>query len=229
VLEGTLQVLDGAHRLVATIHRGELAVEVSFVDRLPATATVVAAEETLLFAVDQTQLALKVDRDAGFAARFYRALAAVLATRFRDAAGHTGPAGAGQPLPIGINPHLAAARFERLLARMAHAPGTIVLSGNDLTVFDVARVARELAPVAVSPLAHQRLQRSRAVVERAVGQADAVYGLNTGLGALKDWRIPASDMHEFQRNILMSHATGIGPAFAPAEVRAIMLVRLNGM
>ena len=36
-------------------------------------------------------------------------------------------------------------------------------------------------------------------------------------------------MHEFQRNIVMSHATGLGPDFASSEVRAIMLVRLNGM
>jgi len=73
------------------------------------------------------------------------------------------------------------------------------------------------------------MARSRAVVERAASGTDAVYGLNTGLGALKGLRVSSSEMLEFQRNIVMSHATGIGPEFTPTEVRAIMVVRLNGM
>src|SRR5262249_7336762 len=163
--DGRLHVLDAAHRAVDTIQRGELAGEVSFVDRLPATATVIAAEASHLFGVDRTQLMAKLDRDAGVAARFYRALAAGLATSLRSASGHARLAGgAGQVLPIGMNPHLAAARFQRLLARMASAPGAIVLSGNDLTVFDVARVATQSAVVAVSPLARERMIRSREVV-----------------------------------------------------------------
>jgi len=199
VLEGELQVLKSEQTPTPTIQRGELAGEVSFVDRLPATATVIAAEDTLLLAVDRTQLLLKIDRDAGFAARFFRALAAVLATRFRSASGHadstTSPA---QPLLAGVNLHLAAARFQRLLARMARAPGTIVLSGNDLTVFDVARVAAQSAPVTVSALARERMIRARAVVERAALEPEPIYGLNTGLGALKNLRVSPDEMHEFQ-------------------------------
>jgi len=144
VLEGALQVLNGADQPFATIERGELAGEVSFIDGRPATATVVAAQESLLFAVDRSHLGPKLARDAGFAARFYRALAAVLAKRFRSWSGHADSATtATEPLRVGVNLHLAAARFERLLARMTRGPGTIVLSGNDLTVFDVARVATE--------------------------------------------------------------------------------------
>jgi histidine ammonia-lyase len=228
VLSGRLEVLNAAQQTLDTIERGELAGEVSFVDRLPATATVLAAEETLLFAIDRTQLLLKIDRDSGFAARFYRSLAAVLAARFRSATGdsHNTP----ETQPQRINPHLATARFQRLLARMAHRADALVLSGNDLTIFDVARVAsHQSVPVEVSPLARERMARSRDVVERAANDTDPVYGLNTGLGALKDLRIPPRDMHAFQRNILMSHATGIGPEFSSPEVRAIMLVRLNGM
>ena len=124
VLDGRLVVYDAEQHPVDAIQRGELAGEVSFVDRLSATATVVAEEETLLFTIERTQLLLKVDRDAGFAARFYRALAAVLATRFRFALSRASAvADSTQQLPVGVNPHLAAARFQRLLARLARTPG----------------------------------------------------------------------------------------------------------
>ena len=109
------------------------------------------------------------------------------------------------------------------------APGSVVLTGHDLTVFDVARVAMDRVEVQVSPLAWDRIARSRTVVERAVDQPEAVYGPNTGLGSLKDIRVTRGDMQAFQRNVVMSHATGIGPEFTSAEVRAIMLARLNDM
>ncbi len=252
ILSGSLVVSDASAQIVAHVSRGELIGEVSFIDGQPATATVAAEDPCSVFGIDRQALARKLGRDAGFGGRFYRAVAAVLATRFRGrmAPGGLAPLGVS---PVGIspgglapggishtpssqpqaapkaNPHLAATRFERLLARMAHAPGAVVLTGNDLTVFDVARVASERTPVEVTPLALDRVTRSRAVVERALHGNEAVYGLTTGLGSLKDIRVARDEMQAFQRNIVMSHATGIGPEFSSTEVRAIMLARLNGM
>jgi histidine ammonia-lyase len=229
VLSGSLAVTDASATHMARVSRGELVGEVSFVDGQPATATVAAADAAVLFGIDRQVLLRKLSRDPGFAGRFYRAVAAVLATRFR---GRMTPVRSAHAAPsaavLDANPHLAATRFERLLARMAHAPGALLLTGNDLTVFDVARVATERLQVEASPLALERMARSRAVVERAVDGA-AVYGLTTGLGSLKDIRVAPSEMQAFQRNIVMSHATGIGPEYSSTEVRAIMLARLNGM
>jgi histidine ammonia-lyase len=56
-----------------------------------------------------------------------------------------------------------------------------------------------------------------------------VYGVSTGLGALKEMRISKEEIRQFQKNILMSHAVGIGPEHTTEVVRAIMLTRLNGM
>ena len=56
-----------------------------------------------------------------------------------------------------------------------------------------------------------------------------MYGLTTSLGALKEMRIRSEEIRQFQENILMSHAVGIGPEHTSAVVRAIMLTRLNGM
>jgi histidine ammonia-lyase len=232
VLSGSFVVSDASGEIVAHVTRGELIGEVSFIDGRPATATVAAEEASIVFGIERQALARKLGRDVGFGGRFYRAVAAVLATRFRGrmepGGGHHATSSEHHPASK-ANPHLAATRFERLLARMAHAPGAVVLTGNDLTVFDVARVATERTPVEVTSLALDRMARSRAVVERALDSSNAVYGLTTGLGSLKDIRVARDEMQAFQRNIVMSHATGIGPEFSSTEVRAIMLARLNGM
>ena len=54
-----------------------------------------------------------------------------------------------------------------------------------------------------------------------------VYGLTTGVGALKNVRIPPAESRQLQRNLLMSHAVGVGPALPEELVRAGMLVRIN--
>ncbi len=63
---------------------------------------------------------------------------------------------------------------------------------------------------------------SRALVEAALGDGEAHYGVNTGFGALKSTRIAASDVAALQENLLRSHAVGVGPPVAP-EISALML------
>jgi histidine ammonia-lyase len=106
---------------------------------------------------------------------------------------------------------------------------TIVLTGSDLTIDDVVAVALHHAPVVVGSDTRARLARSRAVVDRLLTADAVVYGLSTGLGALKGFRITNDDMPRYQRNVLMSHAVGVGAPYERAVVRAIMLARLNGM
>ena len=127
------------------------------------------------------------------------------------------------------NVHLAISRFDRLMNQMGASGDVVMLSGNDLTIEDVARVAYQNAPIQVTPLARARVERSRQVVDRLASSPTPMYGLTTGLGALKEKRIHTEELRQFQENILMSHAVGIGPEHTTEVVRAIMLTRLNGM
>jgi histidine ammonia-lyase len=101
------------------------------------------------------------------------------------------------------------------------------LDGQSLRPSDVAAVARQGARVAIGPDAQARLRRARDVVDRLVSQDEVVYGLTTGVGALKNTRIAPGDTRQLQRNLLMSHAVGVGPALPEELVRAGMLVRVN--
>ena len=66
------------------------------------------------------------------------------------------------------------------------------------------------------------VRRSREIVERALRDGRAYYGINTGFGALARERVPDDQLRQLQRNLLLSHSVGVGPP-APREISALML------
>lgn len=103
------------------------------------------------------------------------------------------------------------------------------ISGRALSLDDVVRVARKREPVALTDDAQARVARARAVVEAKSQQDAAIYGINTGFGALKSVRIPAADLAQLQVNLVRSHAAGVGEPLAIDATRALMLLRANVM
>src|SRR5579871_5451556 len=103
----------------------------------------------------------------------------------------------------------------------------ISLDGSGLTIDIVRRVAEEGEPVQLSLPAIERMERSRRVVEELAGGETAVYAVNTGVGLLADVRVPPNELEQLQRNVVRSHAAGIGEPLSRAEVRAMMLIRAN--
>jgi histidine ammonia-lyase len=108
---------------------------------------------------------------------------------------------------------------------------SLQLTGNDLTLADVAAVARSRRPVALADAARERMAASRAWVESVVSGADdlPVYGVNTGYGSLARVRIDNRNIAQLSWNLVRSHAAGVGPAASPAVVRAMMLLRANAL
>ncbi len=103
----------------------------------------------------------------------------------------------------------------------------VTLTGDRLTVEQVRAVAVGGEQVAISDEAHRRMAQSRAVVDALAGAGDAVYGVNTGVGLLADVRISPDELEQLQRNIVRSHAVGVGPLLDKPAVRAMMLIRAN--
>ncbi|HKQ58116.1 MAG TPA: histidine ammonia-lyase [Candidatus Eisenbacteria bacterium] len=101
----------------------------------------------------------------------------------------------------------------------------IEIGARPLTLADVAAVARDLAPVRLADQARARMQASRAVVEEALAGSKAVYGINTGFGALKDQIIAPEQVRDQQMNLLRSHAAGVGRYAPPDVARAMLLLR----
>lgn len=207
--------------------RGDVVGFAAMIEGSPALWTVTVTEPATVLEISSSSLKTKLELDLGFAARFYRAIAVILSSRRQLT---RGPEGNWllRPQALKVNTYLAEDRMRRLLRRV-DASDAVVLTGADLTVEQVARVAWSRAPVIISESAQERLRRARQTVDRLVAGEAPVYGLNTNLGELKDQRITDQDQAVFQRHILLSHATGVGEPYPSAVVRAIVLARLNGM
>lgn len=105
----------------------------------------------------------------------------------------------------------------------------LIIDKPDLTIEDVTAVARDRAPVDFSPEAVERIRLARRLVEKWVAEDRVIYGVTTGFGALSHTRISGDETRELQRNILMSHAAGVGKPLPGEVVRAIMAIRLNDL
>jgi histidine ammonia-lyase len=97
-----------------------------------------------------------------------------------------------------------------------------------VTVEDVLQVAGG-AQVRLASSAIGRIRAARRVVDSLVAGETPVYGLNTGLGHLRDQRVPLDVLRTYQEAIVRTHAGGLGPALPTPVVRAAMFVRVAGI
>ncbi len=103
----------------------------------------------------------------------------------------------------------------------------VELTGQPLSLSEVACVAHGDAVLQISPSAHERIQASRQVIEEIVAKGGVVYGVSTGFGKLSDVHVPAGELRQLQLNLVRSHACGIGNPLSAPEVRAMILLRAN--
>jgi histidine ammonia-lyase len=85
------------------------------------------------------------------------------------------------------------------------------------------------APARLDDSAQARIAASAEVVERIVAGGETVYGVNTGFGLLANTRIPGERLAELQRNLILSHACGLGEALPRHVVRLMIVLKLLGL
>jgi histidine ammonia-lyase len=103
----------------------------------------------------------------------------------------------------------------------------LLLDGERLTLNDLERVARHGETVTLDPAARPKVEAARRVIETALAAERPIYGVSTGFGPLSDVFVGAADREALQRNLLRSHAIGIGDPLGEAETRATILLRAN--
>jgi CRP/FNR family transcriptional regulator, cyclic AMP receptor protein len=125
VINGTFSVNVAAlgGKQVARLMAGEVMGEMSFVDSPPPSATVQALETSMVLAIPRRRLNTRLAQDAGFAGRFYRALAMFLADRLRTTT--LGASGAERQDELSVetidNIGMAGARFDWIQKRLRGA------------------------------------------------------------------------------------------------------------
>ena len=106
----------------------------------------------------------------------------------------------------------------------------IYLDGQSLTLDQVLAVAYGApnAPrVELSAEAKPRIERAAQAVQKLLARGEIAYGITTGFGAFKNRIIAPAEVEELQRNIVLSHAVGVGEPFDIPTTRAITLIRAN--
>lgn len=106
---------------------------------------------------------------------------------------------------------------------------TLMIDGNSLSIEEVRQVAREGVEVVLTQEAAEKIKASRKVVDTFVEEEKVVYGITTGFGKFSDVLISKEEARELQKNLIMSHACGVGNPLPEEVVRAVMLLRANAL
>jgi histidine ammonia-lyase len=85
------------------------------------------------------------------------------------------------------------------------------------------------AAVMVDPDSHAAVRRSALAVDRIVAKGEPVYGVNTGFGKLATVNIALEDLEILQRNLVLSHAAGVGETTPAPVVRLMMALKLASL
>ena len=105
----------------------------------------------------------------------------------------------------------------------------VILTGEDLSLYDIHIVCCHDVPVALSEEAKERILTSRKTVDDLVAEGKTVYGITTGFGKFSDVCISQDECKLLQKNLIITHAVGAGEPFSREASRGIMLLRVNNL
>ncbi len=103
----------------------------------------------------------------------------------------------------------------------------LLIDGETLRLEEILQVARNEVTVELAPEAEARVRAARTLVDDVAAGDAPTYGINTGFGTLAEVRIDKKDLRELQRNLILSHAAGVGTPLPLPEARALLLLRCN--
>lgn len=103
----------------------------------------------------------------------------------------------------------------------------VIVGDRKLGIKDFVDVARSWKPIEITLPGLKRIQEAHSLVRKWVQEGKRVYGVTTGFGALADVTIPPDQTRALQRNVLLSHAAGVGEPLPEEVVRGSMLLRIQ--
>lgn len=105
----------------------------------------------------------------------------------------------------------------------------IKLDGHSLTLEDFIAVTRGRQPVTLTEESTAAIGKARQLVDNIVNEKRVVYGLSTGFGKFSDVSISKEETAQLQKNLIISHACGVGDPFAEDIARGVVLLRANAL
>lgn len=105
----------------------------------------------------------------------------------------------------------------------------LTLTPGQITLPQLRRVAAGGVEVELDPTCDAGIAAAAALIDKIVAEDRTVYGVNTGFGLLADKRIPHEDLTTLQRNLILSHCTGVGLALPDDVVRLVLALKATGL
>ena len=105
----------------------------------------------------------------------------------------------------------------------------MILSPGRLTLAQLRALARAPLPLTLEPAAWPVIDAGAAAVEAIVRRGEPAYGINTGFGRLASTHIPDDQLELLQRNLVLSHAVGVGRPFSAPVVRLIIALKVASL
>jgi histidine ammonia-lyase len=103
------------------------------------------------------------------------------------------------------------------------------IEAGTLSLSALRRIYEQPTALKLSPPDLGRIALASSLVDKIVATGDAAYGINTGFGLLAHTRIPNEQLELLQRNLLLSHAAGVGDALPDSVVRLILALKVNAL
>ncbi len=104
---------------------------------------------------------------------------------------------------------------------------SVIITGKDLKIEDVYKVAFGLEKAELHPEAIEKIKKCRTFIEKKISEKEIMYGVNTGIGEFSEVILTEEQVKNFQRYLIYNHSAGIGEPAPIEHVRAAMLTRIN--
>jgi histidine ammonia-lyase len=108
-------------------------------------------------------------------------------------------------------------------------PNVVEMRAGELTLPVLRGIYQQPSALRLSAHDRGRIAVASSLVDKIIAIGDAAYGINTGFGLLAQTRIPTEQLELLQRNLLLSHAAGVGDALPDAVVRLILALKINAL
>jgi len=103
------------------------------------------------------------------------------------------------------------------------------LRAGQISLATLRQIYAQPTAMSISAYDRERVLAAVALVDAIVERGQAAYGINTGFGLLAQTRIPTEQLALLQRNLVLSHAAGVGAALPDGIVRLILALKINSL
>lgn len=105
----------------------------------------------------------------------------------------------------------------------------MILTPGKLTLAQLRQIARTDVALTLDPASHAAIDAGALAVTKIVAKGVPAYGINTGFGRLASTHIPPGELELLQKNLVLSHAVGVGAPMSRPVVRLLIALKLSSL